>query len=285
MPRMVANVFEERIHDLLYETLKNILPELIKDSVKQSLQKFDKRMKKTLKATVPNLILKLLNKEFNALNTLESRSCLDNAKHQMQLIQYLEQLVHSQVRVLRDIMVINAKQLQTKVEKNAADISKLVELTTEIVRLMDLAPSFNMMAAKGEKDTAREGPLTIKEAKAQMEEIKRLAELKAEKEKTEKRLKKLMTLDELRAHVEGTAIYEEKRARMEQEFHLATTPVLTRNDIVDARKIDLDNLDNLGLGECKASTSNLRRIQVKDIIKNVKDYLKTCSLAGMDISW
>ncbi|GJR56177.1 hypothetical protein Tco_1406698 [Tanacetum coccineum] len=211
-------------------------------------------MKKTLKATVPNLILKLMNKEFNALNTLESR------------------------RVSREIMVINAKQLQTKVEKNATDISKLVELTTEIVRLMDLAPAFNMMAVKGEKEcpqqstptedvplhaqgeqvddkgkgiaqtfnddhmkqlmpileqggsipkllnlhqfsAAREGPLTIKEAKAQMEEIKRLAELKADKEKTEKRLKKLMTLDELRAHVEGTATYEAKRARMLEEYN------------------------------------------------------------------
>ncbi|GKD44891.1 hypothetical protein Tco_1269536, partial [Tanacetum coccineum] len=132
MPRMVANVFEDRIPDLLYETLKYILPELIKDSLKQSLQKIDKRKKKTLKATVPNLILRLLNKEFNALNTLESRSCLDNAKHQMQFIQYLEQLVHSQ----------------------------LVELTTEIVRLMDLAPAFNMMAVKGEKESPQQSTPT-----------------------------------------------------------------------------------------------------------------------------
>ncbi|GJS90359.1 hypothetical protein Tco_0772995 [Tanacetum coccineum] len=39
------------------------------------------------------------------------------------------------------------------------------------------------------------------------------------------------------------------------------------------------------ISECKASASNLRRIQVKDIIKEVKDYLKTYSSAGMDISW
>nr|GEV22983.1 RNA-directed DNA polymerase, eukaryota [Tanacetum cinerariifolium] len=41
---------------------------------------------------------------------------------------------------------------------------------------------------------------------------------------------------------------------------------------------------NEGLAECTASASNLRRIQVKDIIKEVEDYLKTYSLAGMDIS-
>ncbi|GJV10694.1 hypothetical protein Tco_1352235 [Tanacetum coccineum] len=40
-----------------------------------------------------------------------------------------------------------------------------------------------------------------------------------------------------------------------------------------------------GLAECKASASNLKRIQVKDIVKEVEDHLKTYSSAGMDISW
>ncbi|GJV43763.1 hypothetical protein Tco_1428299 [Tanacetum coccineum] len=40
-----------------------------------------------------------------------------------------------------------------------------------------------------------------------------------------------------------------------------------------------------GLTECKVSSSNLRRIQVKDIVKEVEYYLKTYSSAGMDISW
>ncbi|GKE26870.1 hypothetical protein Tco_1442254, partial [Tanacetum coccineum] len=39
-----------------------------------------------------------------------------------------------------------------------------------------------------------------------------------------------------------------------------------------------------GLSECKASKSNIRRIRVKDVVKEVKDYLKTYSSAGMDIS-
>nr|GEV75374.1 hypothetical protein [Tanacetum cinerariifolium] len=39
-----------------------------------------------------------------------------------------------------------------------------------------------------------------------------------------------------------------------------------------------------GLSECKASESNIRRIRVKDIVKKVKDYFKTYSSAGMDIS-
>ncbi|GJX33542.1 hypothetical protein Tco_0243397 [Tanacetum coccineum] len=40
-----------------------------------------------------------------------------------------------------------------------------------------------------------------------------------------------------------------------------------------------------GLFECKASKSNIRRIRVKDIVKEVEDYLKTYSSAVMDISW
>ncbi|GJW60180.1 hypothetical protein Tco_0109515 [Tanacetum coccineum] len=91
----------------------------------------------------------------------------------------------------------------------------------------------------------------------------------------------------------------------EEEFHLATTPHLVRlqngilrgtpeakeifkelkltiearDDANQARKITSAGIE--GLSECKASASNLRRIQVKD----VEDHLKTYSSAGMDISW
>ncbi|GKD02728.1 hypothetical protein Tco_1177702 [Tanacetum coccineum] len=51
--------------------------------------------------------------------------------------------------------------------------------------------------------------MTIEEAKAQLEEMKRLAVLKAKKEKSEKKLKKVMTLAE----------YEAKRAKMLVEYN------------------------------------------------------------------
>ncbi|GKB54233.1 hypothetical protein Tco_0904986, partial [Tanacetum coccineum] len=38
-----------------------------------------------------------------------------------------------------------------------------------------------------------------------------------------------------------------------------------------------------GLSECRASESNIKRIQVKYIVKKIKDYLKTYSSTGMDI--
>ncbi|GJW60539.1 hypothetical protein Tco_0109874 [Tanacetum coccineum] len=50
-------------------------------------------------------------------------------------------------------------------------------------------------------------------------------------------------------------------------------------------KILQASASNEGLPECKAPANNLGRIQVRDIIKEVEDYLKTYSSAGMDISW
>ncbi|GKB66314.1 hypothetical protein Tco_0927726 [Tanacetum coccineum] len=97
----------------------------------------------------------------------------------------------------------------------------------------------------------------------------------------------------------------------EELFKKIELAIEARNDVAEARKIILteirlsikglaefkasvSNEDSLsskhqravkGLTEYKASASNLRRIQVEGIIKEVKDYLKTYSSAGMDISW
>nr|GEV51934.1 hypothetical protein [Tanacetum cinerariifolium] len=68
----------------------------------------------------------------------------------------------------------------------------------------------------------------------------------------------------------------------ESEFHLAPTTQLIR--IQNQIKVDSEIAKVMkGLYECKASESNIRRIRVKEIIKEVKDYLKTYSSAGMDI--
>nr|GEX75614.1 hypothetical protein [Tanacetum cinerariifolium] len=60
----------------------------------------------------------------------------------------------------------------------------------------------------------------------------------------------------------------------EEEFHLATTAQLIREQSAIQK----------GLAEWKASASNLKCIQVKDIDKDVEDHLKTYSSIGMDIS-
>ncbi|GKD01038.1 hypothetical protein Tco_1171312 [Tanacetum coccineum] len=130
-----------------FNTAAQGILKIVSNALAQALPKFDKMVQKTLKAGVDELVLKPLHKEFNALNTLEIRS-------------YLEQLVHSTVKVPRDIMVINAKQLQTKVEKNDADIFELVELTRKIVKLMELSPAFNTTTTKGEKESQKQSTST-----------------------------------------------------------------------------------------------------------------------------
>ncbi|GJV98263.1 hypothetical protein Tco_1553515 [Tanacetum coccineum] len=101
----------------------------------------------------------------------------------------------------------------------------------------------------------------------------------------------------------------------EEMFKLMELEIESRNDTVRSREIVKDNIDGMGqhllsvedplstklrgiedplsakhsravkgLSECKASKSNIRRIQVKDIVKEVEDYLKIYSSAGMDIS-
>nr|GEV05095.1 hypothetical protein [Tanacetum cinerariifolium] len=78
-------------------------------------------------------------------------------------------------------------------------------------------------------------------------------------------------------------------------FRTMNYVIEARDDCIEARKTVQENLDNLGsikeilgpiqcpvmkgLSECKASEINVRRIQVKDIIKEVEDNLKTYSSA------
>ncbi|GKA26600.1 hypothetical protein Tco_0712709 [Tanacetum coccineum] len=58
------------------------------------------------------------------------------AKHQMQLISYLEQVLHSIVKVTDDILVVNAKNLTSKVNRTLADMNELVGLVSRVVLLI-----------------------------------------------------------------------------------------------------------------------------------------------------
>ncbi|GJW45324.1 hypothetical protein Tco_0074123 [Tanacetum coccineum] len=124
VPIMVADALEDRLPELLYDTIKNILTDLLKDTVKKALPKFDNRVKKTLRAEVPKILLKPLNREFNALNRMESRW-----------------FVLLQNQLSKAIRTTIGKSLQTKIEKNASDILELVELIRELVRLIDPVPA------------------------------------------------------------------------------------------------------------------------------------------------
>ncbi|GJY75650.1 hypothetical protein Tco_0480766 [Tanacetum coccineum] len=407
MPRMVADVFEERILDLLSDTQKNIFPQLIKDSVKQSLPKFDKRVKKTLKAEVPNLILKPLNMEFNALNKMESRRFVHLQKELRKVIltkggKSVKRNVMKEIWVVcvpKDIMVINANQLQNKIKKNASDILELVELIRELIRLIEL------VADKGKGKAQVSDDDQLKQLIPFMDEEGSAAELAAYEAKRAKMLKEYnhcisfrddplpitkisyrvnnstkeatmritrnnqplnyriydkfilkilgfskwlevfdvasknqnksndQLIKNLKAKFQWVATHagklgippppkltafkfpspekktstkKKRRVKVIHEVFVKDIMVvdgMNRKLVPPTRVVGSLGLAECkasarneglvgckasasyeGLAECKASASNLRCIQVRDIIKEVKDYLKTYSSAGMDIN-
>ncbi|GJQ91786.1 retrovirus-related pol polyprotein from transposon TNT 1-94 [Tanacetum coccineum] len=303
----------QQLPDLVTDTLKDTFLQALTNAFKDTLIAFKKQIKKTIRKEMPKVVLKPLNKEFNAMNKLESERLVIFEKQlgksiRKKLIMYIEKMLHSNVKVSRDIMVFNAQHLQTKVENTSRDLLELVELTRDIVRLMDPVPASTLgeqqftndpaskvstsaqgeqipitferihfeqfianlfssssskfsptpppkMANKGKGiaqsyggdklkqlmpfmeeggfapgpqnlhqfSTAGEGPLTLEEAKFQMQEIKRLADLKAEKEKSEKKLKMVLTPEQRKAQKEELAAYEAKRAKMMDEYNHCIT--------------------------------------------------------------
>ncbi|GKE40511.1 hypothetical protein Tco_1463916 [Tanacetum coccineum] len=90
---------------------------------------------------------------------------------------------------------------------------------------------------------------------------------------------------------------------LQEIWEIMELEIESRNDVSNAREIFEKNLDVLdseviktklsakhqlamkGLSEYKASESNIKRIQVSDIVKEVEDYLKIYSSVGIDICW
>ncbi|GKB75008.1 zinc finger BED domain-containing protein RICESLEEPER 2 [Tanacetum coccineum] len=83
-----------------------------------------------------------------------------------------------------------------------------------------------------------------------MHEVKRLTDFKAEKEKSKKKLRRVMTPEQLRAQEEELAAIEAKRVKMMDEFNHCTNfrddylPITKVELLIDAITIDLGCFDN-----------------------------------------
>ncbi|GJX44497.1 hypothetical protein Tco_0261173 [Tanacetum coccineum] len=134
VPRMVADAFEERMPKLLFDTLKNILPPLYKEFNalnKLESQRFvilEKKMKKSICKTVRKSVTKYVHNKIGEVNGILTQC----AKHQMLLINYIEKILHSSVKVPRDILVVTTKHLQTKVDRTSDDLHELEEELAKI---------------------------------------------------------------------------------------------------------------------------------------------------------
>ncbi|GKC30498.1 hypothetical protein Tco_1037792 [Tanacetum coccineum] len=65
----------------------------------------------------------------------------------------------------------------------------------------------------------RDRPMTLEEAKLQMQEAKSLADLIAEREKSEKKIRRVLTPDYMRAQEEELDVIEAKRVKMMDEYN------------------------------------------------------------------
>ncbi|GKD47026.1 hypothetical protein Tco_1271671 [Tanacetum coccineum] len=255
VPRMVADIFEERIHDLLSDTLKNILPRLIKDSEIQCSQR-DGKLKACVSSKgdeqgyshkswqLVDLIRELVRliepvpasaKAATEWENVSTQAQSDHVKDNNPAEDIPSPAQGEQVatvifnNISYDQFTANlfssrsSEYSLTPPPPKVVDKGKVIafedDQIKQIMPLMDQGGSTLSLSILNQFRAAREGQMTIEEAKAQMKEIKRLAELKAEKEKFEKRLKKVMTPDELRAQAEGLARYEAKRAKKLEEYN------------------------------------------------------------------
>ncbi|GJR19875.1 hypothetical protein Tco_0968402 [Tanacetum coccineum] len=205
--------------ELLYNTLKNILPQIIKESIKKTIPKFDKRVKKTLKAQVPEIVLKPLYKEFNALNKMESTRFVTLQKHLCKAIRKtVGKSIQSKMESTSSRSFEYSPTPPLKVVDKGKDIASKDDQVKQIMPLMDEGGSTLSFSNLNTIRAAGEGRMTLEDAKAQMEEMNRLAKLKAKKGKSEKRLN-VLTDEELKAHATKLAVYEAKRAKMLKEYN------------------------------------------------------------------
>ncbi|GJU61114.1 hypothetical protein Tco_1238880 [Tanacetum coccineum] len=138
VPRMVADAFKERMPELISETLKNIIPNIIEESIQHALLKFDQRIQETLQYTIPELIRKLLNKELNALNTLEIQRFVSL---QNELLTTIRAKVGKSVRKTiwkeMDIIKDRLSYYGDKLDKGDVNLRELIILMKDMVHLLD----------------------------------------------------------------------------------------------------------------------------------------------------
>ncbi|GJS88640.1 hypothetical protein Tco_0771276 [Tanacetum coccineum] len=269
VPKMVVDALKDQLPELLSDTFKTILPDLLKDFVKT-----------VLTAEVPKIILKPLNKEFHALNTLENNRIDDLQKNLTNAIK-IRSSKSSRGRVKKAIKGVGGllKYYITLLDKGGCEFKRTAPPTAEQApptaeqapsvsttlvvlsleekgsedkptkdeppskKLKFLVPNLNIpsltplkfsptppskIADKGKSIATEDDPtkqlMPFIEQNVKDVDGKRLALLKSEKEKSKKKLKKVMTLAEIQAQAQKLAYYTINNSTKE------ATMRITKND-------------------------------------------------------
>nr|GEY36897.1 hypothetical protein [Tanacetum cinerariifolium] len=150
---------EERLPEIISYNPSLNLPYLIIDNIKHKMPNL---IKKALNSNVSNLLhqlLKIVHKDINALNKLETRRFSQQViatrrimhknvqdkigqaaklfqisnKQMMLLISYMEKIMHSTIVVHDDLLsnILTPKNLTSNINKTSVDMVELVDLLTQ----------------------------------------------------------------------------------------------------------------------------------------------------------
>ncbi|GJZ73708.1 retrovirus-related pol polyprotein from transposon TNT 1-94 [Tanacetum coccineum] len=164
VPSIVTNSLRKNFPGLLLEALKNTLPQLIKDSIKQSISESIKEklpvcaahVQQSLQNELPKILLKPMNKESNALNTLESRRFVMLQKELSKVIRTkIGKSVKAKVRKGMSFVSDRLASVQSSIATNSHHVSDLCQAFQDINFLFELVKVFKrlIMGEVGEKQS------------------------------------------------------------------------------------------------------------------------------------
>nr|GEV07051.1 hypothetical protein [Tanacetum cinerariifolium] len=195
----------------VFEELKSFVPSL--EYVGEKTSVFQAQVHQILEEQLASLIYKPMNKQFNAFNKIESQRFVHLEKE-------LTKCIKTKLsKVFREkLCTITSQRTNT-----SRDPSKGKEVATE-ESMKELIPYIeergsdpNMLKMKSL--VTLEGVLSHEDLMAQLKEMKRLADLKAEKKEFEKALIKLINPATVKDQTWKLAEYKEKKAKMLDEYN------------------------------------------------------------------
>ncbi|GJY79388.1 retrovirus-related pol polyprotein from transposon TNT 1-94 [Tanacetum coccineum] len=154
-----TKIDKKNFPSLLLEALKNTLPQLIKDSIKQSVSESIKEklpvcaahVQQSLQNQLLKILLNPMNKEFNALNTLESRRFVMLQKELSKVIRTkIGKLVKAKVRKGMSFVSDRLASVQSFIATNSQHVSDLRQAFQDMNFLLESAEVFKK-ANEGEK--------------------------------------------------------------------------------------------------------------------------------------
>ncbi|GKA41731.1 hypothetical protein Tco_0734391 [Tanacetum coccineum] len=248
IPLLVVDTLKAHLLGLLSGALKNTLPQMLKDSIKQSvlesikekLSLFDEQGEQhTGDATMAN-----------AQGEKPPAQEISNVEQAPAIPEYVNEenalVLYASVKKSSkpDVTTMTIEQFTEHLTKTTSSIFS-PSLPREPTPPRDLTPPRDESKGKGIaiEETLKEiipfmeegglvpkmpnfksfstldGQMTNDDVMTQLKEMKRLADLKAEKEKSEKSLKKIFNPATIRAQAQKMAEYEAKRKKMFDEYN------------------------------------------------------------------